>query len=284
VSREAITAAFTAACREELEAPKPGNAHVFASSRKRVDLFVRSAEVAAGPLTAPRERTGARILGAVEATRAAVGTNTNLGIILLCAPLARAAETGRADLRAALRDVLDELDVEDARLAFMAISRAAPGGLGEVTHHDVRAPATVTLRHAMAMASGHDQIARQYVTAFDAVFSLGLDSLAAAQQRWRSTPSTTLCVFFSFLAAFDDTHVVREHGRAVAGDIRRHARSLGERLTHADDWRDVLPELLAWDQSLKQRAINPGTSADLTVATLFVRRLQNILPFVDNND
>ena len=94
----------------------------------------------------------------------------------------------------------------------------------------------------------------------------------------------TLCVFLSFLAAFDDTHVLREHGRAVAAEIRGHAVSLSERLTHADDWRDVLPELLAWDQSLKQRAINPGTSADLTVATLFVRRLQNILPFVDNND
>ena len=284
MNREAIAAAFTAACREELEAPKPGNAHVFAASRKGADLFVRSAEVAAGPLTAPRARTGARILGAVEATLAAVGTNTNLGIILLCAPLALAAETGRADLRAALRDVLDALNVADARLAFTAITRAAPGGLGRVTHHDVRAPATVTLRHAMAEASGRDQIARQYVTAFDAVFSLGLDALAAAQQRGRSTPAMTLCVFLSFLAAFDDTHVLREHGRAVAAEIRGHAVSLSERLTHADDWRDVLPELLAWDQSLKQRAINPGTSADLTVATLFVRRLQNILPFVDNND
>src|SRR5215472_13524039 len=102
---------------------------------------------------APRSRTGARILGAVEATLAAVGTNTNLGIILLCAPLALAAETGRAELRAALAEVLDELDLEDARLAFAAIDRAAPGGLGRVARNDVRAPATVTLRHAMAEAA-----------------------------------------------------------------------------------------------------------------------------------
>jgi triphosphoribosyl-dephospho-CoA synthase len=284
VSREAIAAAFMAACREELEAPKPGNVHVYAASRKGVDLFVRSAAVAAGPLTAPRERTGARIRNAVEATLAAVGTNTNLGIILLCAPLAAAAESGRADLRAALREVLDALDIEDARLAFAAISRAAPGGLGRVTHHDVRAPPTVTLRHAMAEAAERDQIACQYGNAFDAVFSLGLDAAAAAQPRWDCARATTLCVFLSFLATFDDTHVVREHGRAVAGEIRRYAASLGERLTRAADWRQILPELLVWDQSLKQRSINPGTSADLTVATLFVRRLQNILPFVDNND
>jgi triphosphoribosyl-dephospho-CoA synthase len=284
VSREAIATAFTAACGEELEAPKPGNVHVFAASRKGVDLFARSAEVAAGPLTAPGARTGARILGAVEATIAAVGSNTNLGIILLCAPLAAAAETGGADLRAAVRHVLDALDLEDARLAFAAIARAAPGGLGRAARHDVRAPATVTLRHAMAAASGRDRIACQYVTGFDAVFSLGLDTAAAAAQRWRCATSTTLGVFLGFLAAFDDTHVVREHGSAVAAEIRRHATSLGERLTRADDWREFLPELLAWDRSLKQRSINPGTSADLTVATLFVRRLQNILPFVHNND
>jgi len=284
VSREAIAAAFVAACREELEAPKPGNVHVFAPSRKGIDLFVRSAEVAAGPLTAPGTRTGARILGAVEATLAAVGTNTNLGIILLCAPLALAAETGRAALRAALAEVLDALDLEDARLAFAAIDRAAPGGLGRVARNDVRAPAAVTLRHAMAEAAARDQIACQYVTGFDAVFCLGLDTAAAAQQRWRAAQPTTLCVFLAFLAAFADTHVVREHGHAVAGEVRRDAASLGARLTRADDWRDVLPEILAWDQSLKQRAINPGTSADLTVATLFVRRLRNILPFVHNND
>jgi len=284
VSRDAIAAAFAAACCEELNAPKPGNVHVFASSRKGVELFVRSAEAAAGPLTAPGARTGARILGAVQATQAAVGSNTNLGIILLCAPLARAAETGGADLRAALRDVLDDLDVDDARLAFAAISQAAPGGLGRTRRHDVRAPATVTLRHAMAEAAGRDQIACQYVTAFDAVFSLGLDTLAAAQERWGSATPVTLGIFLGFLAAFDDTHVVREHGRAVAGELRARAVTFAERLTRVKDWRDVLPELLAWDRSLKQHAVNPGTSADLTVATLFVHRLRNILPFVHNND
>lgn len=284
MSRAAIAAAFRAACLEELKAPKPGNVHVFAASRKGVELFVRSAQAAAGPLTAPGERTGARILGAVQATQAAVGSNTNLGIILLCAPLARAAETGDADVRAALRHVLDDLDINDARLAFAAISQAAPGGLGRAGRHDVHAPATVTLRYAMAEAAARDQIACQYVTAFDAVFSLGLDTLAAAQERWGSATPATLRVFLGFLAAFEDSHVVREHGRAVASELRARAVTFGERLTRAEHWRDLLPDLLAWDRSLKQRSINPGTSADLTVATLFVHRLRNTLPSVHNND
>src|SRR5215212_511413 len=105
-----IAAAFATACRDELDAPKPGNVHVFADGHRMTAAdFVRSAEAAALPLSAPGTRVGARILGAVEATRAAVATNTNLGIILLCAPIAAAAETNPAALRAALRDVLRRL-------------------------------------------------------------------------------------------------------------------------------------------------------------------------------
>src|SRR3954470_5717071 len=147
----AIAAAFVAACRDELAAPKPGNVHVFADGhRMSVDDFMRSADAAAEPLTMPGASVGRRILDAVEATRAAVGTNTNLGIILLCAPLAAAAAVATMDLRVALADVLESLNIEDAILAFRAIALASPGGLGHADRHDVHAPATVTLRQAMA--------------------------------------------------------------------------------------------------------------------------------------
>jgi triphosphoribosyl-dephospho-CoA synthase len=46
----------------------------------------------------------------------------------------------------------------------------------------------------------------------------------------------------------------------------------------------LLPDLLTWDTLLKERGINPGTSADLTVATLFAHRLRTILPSARNND
>ncbi len=123
-----IAAAFTAACRDELDAPKPGNVHHFAPGRRKTAAdFVRSAEAAAPALAAPGARVGARILAAVEATFATVGSNTNLGIILLCAPLAAAAEARPAGLRDALAGVLDTLDVADAELAFRAIVLASPG-------------------------------------------------------------------------------------------------------------------------------------------------------------
>jgi triphosphoribosyl-dephospho-CoA synthase len=275
---ERIAAAFRAACVAELHALKPGNVHVFAAGhRMTVDEFVRSADAAAAPLAAPGTRVGRRIVDAVEATFAAVGANTNLGIILLCAPLAAAAETSPLDLRGAVETVLDGLDTEDANLAFRAIVRAAPAGLGRVARNDVFAPARVTLRQAMADAADHDRIARQYVTGYADVFERGLPLLAdAAAQGWEPAWSVP-ALYLGFLSAFPDSHVVRKYGLAVAEDVRAAATRFHAALQASRDAAHLRDELLAWDADLKARGINPGTSADLTVATLFAHRLATIL-------
>jgi triphosphoribosyl-dephospho-CoA synthase len=276
-----IAEAFKAACRDELAAVKPGNVHVFADGhRMSAQQFVLSAEAAAGPLTAPGRKVGARILSAVEATAASVGTNTNLGIILLCAPLAAAAERRPPDLAAALARQLAETDVEDAALAFRAIALARPGGLGRVARHDVHEPATVSLRHAMAEAADRDLIARQYATGFADVFATGLAALAAARTHGLDPAWATSAVFLAFLSAFPDSHIVRRHGAAAAEEVRRTAGGHFARLEAA---ADLAAELLAWDAALKARGINPGTSADLTVATLFADRLHGILPRAGKN-
>jgi len=279
-----IAAAFIAACRDELDAPKPGNVHVLsAGNRKTAADFMRSAEVAASPLTRPGARVGARILGAVEASAAALPRNTNLGIILLCAPLAAAAERA-ADLRAALAVVLDGLDVEDARLAFRAIALAAPGGLGTAPRHDVHAPATVSLREAMAEAAARDRVARQYVSGFADVFELGEPVLKSALAEAIEPKWATLAVYLAFLAAFPDSHVAREHGPATAEEVRAQAERFRVRMPVSGDISHLLPDLMTWDTALKKRDINPGTSADLTVATLLLRHIRSILPRTRNSD
>jgi len=279
-----IAAAFATACRDEIDALKPGNVHVFADGhRMTAAQFVRSAEAAAGPLTLPGASIGRRILGAVEATFAAVGTNTNLGIILLCGPLAAAAEQQSSDLRATLSRLLAALDVEDARLAFRAIRLASPGGLGRVERHDVHAPATVSLRDAMAAAADRDRIARQYVSGFEDVFGTGQRALMAARTRALDRQSATLAVFLAFVAAFPDSHIVRKHGLIIAEEIRRTAAGFHARYQSVDP-AHLASDLLAWDGALKNCNINPGTSADLTVATLFTAHLGAILPSASNND
>jgi triphosphoribosyl-dephospho-CoA synthase len=289
-----VAAAYIDACLAELDAPKPGNVHRFAPGHgMSLADFVRSAEASAVPIAVRGARVGARIRGAVEATQSAVGQNTNLGIILLCAPLAAAIESVHLALRPALADVLDKLDQADAADAFAAIAAANPGGLGRVARHDVNAPATVTLREAMAEAAERDRIARQYVTAYEDIFAVGLSALAASRRRQGDARWSTLAVYLAFLGAAPDTHILRKFDAAAAEAIRGEAAHWRDALAAARDPEEMTEALLSWDVALKARGINPGTSADLTVATLFASSLESIcadnraatiLPLRDNDD
>jgi len=275
---ELIAAAFKWACHAELDAPKPGNVHVFAPGHRMTAAeFVASADAAAMPLAAEGTRVGTRIRGAVEATFAAIGTNTNLGIILLCAPLSAAAEAGTPDLRAPLVKVLKSLDTKDADLAFRAIVQAAPAGLGHSPRYDVFEPATVSLLQAMTEAAYRDRVARQYATCFADVFDTGLPLLQAAIRQYANQRWATLATYFGFLSAFPDTHILRKYGPHTADKIRLTAATFQSSLRAAKHPATLLPELSAWDATLKADGVNPGTSADLTVATLFVHRLKSVL-------
>jgi len=281
---ELIAAAFKWACLAELDVPKPGNVHVFADGhRMTADQFVSSAEAAAGPLAKPSARVGPRILGAVEATFTAVGTNTNLGIILLCAPLAAAGEAPDLELRAALCRVLRGLDRDDAACAFRAIVRASPAGLGRSPRHDVFEPPLISLLQAMIEAAERDRIARQYATNFADIFDLGLPLLESALEG-RDPKWAIVATYLGFLSAFPDSHIVRKLGDNTAAGVRHKASQFQASLRAATHPSAILPDLLAWDRELKSQGVNPGTSADLTVGTLFVHRLQTILPFGRNND
>lgn len=276
---EIVAEAFRWACLTELDAPKPGNVQVFADGHRMTAAeFVASADAAAPPLSAAGARVGARILGAVEATSAAVGSNTNLGIILLCAPLAAAAERAISDLRTSLVEVLQRLDTKDAEFAFRAIVLAAPAGLGRSERHDVFGPATVSLLDAMAEASDRDRIARQYATRFSDVFDIGLPCLEAVVRRDADLRWATLATYLDFLSAFPDTHIIRKYGSVTAERVRQTAAKFRRSLQATENPETLLPDLLTWDAALKADGINPGTSADLTVATLFANRLKAILP------
>jgi triphosphoribosyl-dephospho-CoA synthase len=271
-----IAAAFIASCREEVEAPKPGNVHTFAGGHDmEARHFLDSARVAAPAIAAPGALVGARISKAVEATFAEVGMNTNLGIILLCAPLARAAESQRG-VRRGLASVLNELDAQDAADVYAAIARAAPGGLGRVERYDVHDAPPSSLPEAMREAADRDMIARQYVTGFSDIFDTGLSAVTDFQSR--SGRSIALGVYLVFLSRFPDTHVTRRHGPAVAEALMQEAQSFAARFHGEAGESAFLADLLAFDGRLKAQRINPGTSADLTVATLFAARLCGVLP------
>jgi len=238
--------------------------------------FFISAAAAAAPLCALDRSIGQRIYSAVAASFAATGMNTNLGIVLLCAPIAAAAEDAAdIELQTALAKVLVALDAEDTRQVFAAIRLANPGGLGTATRYDVNGSADVTLLLAMAEAAERDRVAAQYVSNFHDVFATGLPALNAAQACGFKPPWPTLAVYLTFLSAFPDSHIVRKHGSAAALEVQRDAAGMLSIFRTKDE--NCLADLTVFDRNLKSRSLNPGTSADLTVATLFADRLCNIL-------
>jgi triphosphoribosyl-dephospho-CoA synthase len=274
--------AFLRACALDVAVRKPGNVswaspgHGMAAAQ-----FITSADVAADALCEPGAPVGRRIEGAVAATWAAVGCNTNLGIVLLCAPIARAAEDGSQPLRGAIETVLAGLARSDAAAAYRAIALARPGGLGRADRQDVHDGPTVALRAAMALAADRDRIARQYRDGFAECFEIGLPALPSGfslpplqpgEPPDGATAAAVQALYLAWLASRPDSHIVRKHGEAVAQNVMRAAQGWRQRSAGAPAL-DADPAFAAWDQELKAGGLNPGTTADLTVATLMLAGL-----------
>ena len=155
---------------------------------------------------------GETVLRAVQDTRRWVAVNTNLGIVLLLAPLARAAAGNGAPLRSRLSRVLATLTVADAQAVYAAIRLADPGGLGQVEAQDVREEPTVTLREAMALAAERDTIAREYVTDYDVTFGLAVPALQRVRACGLGWPAAALESYLRVLAEVPDTLIARKRG------------------------------------------------------------------------
>lgn len=272
-----ISQLFKAACIAELEALKPGNVHIFADGHgMTIHDFIKSAEAVAEVIALPDLTLGQRILQSVEATQKAVACNTNLGIILLCAPLVHAVLTiEKGDLQQRLQQVLQQTTISDAQSTFEAIALANPAGLGIVAEHDVHQLADCTLLQAMQVSATRDLIAMQYINGFEAIFNLGLPMLR--QTNTKNSAWQTSKLYLTLLTNFADSHIVRKHGENIASDIQQQAKQHLAALNLVDNPKLYQSQLLVWDKQLKADKINPGTCADLTVASLFAHKLDQLL-------
>jgi triphosphoribosyl-dephospho-CoA synthase len=268
---EDVSVAAQAACLLEVSALKPGNVHRTADfSDTRFEDFLLSA-AAIGPALgrADRDGLGQIVWNAVRTTRRLVHTNTNLGMILLLSPLAKAA-CQPGELRANLAGILAGSTVEDARLVYAAIRMAQPGGLGRVREGDVAEEPVATLREAMAMAQDRDSVAREYVTDFSLTFDVAFPALRSAHASTDDAAQAVVQAYLQVLAQVPDTLIARKRGPAAAIEVSQHATrvlSLGGVQTSAG--RAALAE---FDRTLRdeRHTLNPGTTADLIAAAIFL--------------
>jgi len=276
-----VAALAQLACLLEVSAPKPGNVSPDAPFHDaRYEDFLASA-VAIGPALAgaAEHPLGVTIRTAVEATRRWTATNTNLGIVLLLAPLAHAALTREAgSLHDALRSTLAGTTVADAQDVYAAIRLTSPGGLGSAPEQDVAHPPTVSLLEAMALAQQRDAIAHEYVTGFETIFGTGVPALCRARADGLPWSDAIVQAYLMLLAAAPDTHIARKVGAAAAGEVQRRAQvALDAGGMHRPAGRVAVTAL---DLALRdpRNARNPGATADLTAAAIFVTLLEGGWP------
>jgi triphosphoribosyl-dephospho-CoA synthase len=258
------------ACLLEATAPKPGNVHRGADFEDLgfADLAVAAVAIAPFMDRASEQGVGSTVLAAVRATRQLVRSNANLGIILLLTPLA--SVPADAALREGILDVLSRLTEDDAAQVYEAIRIARPGGMGVVSEMDIAAQSPRDLLAAMRLAEQRDLVARQYVCGFEDVFERVANWLVDGRAAGWSLSDSIVRAHVRLMAEYPDSLIARKCGPAIAQQSQALAKRTLESGRPGDEWYEsALADLDFWLRSDGHRR-NPGTSADLIAAGLFV--------------
>lgn len=268
--RFSIGQCATLACLLEVNAPKPGNVHRAADfDDATLNDFAASA-VVIGPILerAASFPLGEIVLRCVEATRQVSATNTNLGTILLLAPLA--AVPRDVELAKGIGDALDALTPDDASNVYAAIRLARPGGLGESSAMDVHSTPPESLLDAMRTSAPRDMVAAEYAGGFARTLERVVPLIVAARSKNISLPNAIIHVQVQLLAEQGDSLIERKSGEITNGlCIARANRVLQAGSPGDDNYQAALADFDFWLRSDGRRR-NPGATADLIAAGLYV--------------
>ena len=265
--------AVLACCLEATAAPKPGNV-----DRNRDHPDMRLEHLLAGAHGAApglrRAANGAPIGPALEEAIAGMagvaGRNTHVGSLLLLVPLVRAANDQLTPETCSA--LVSETTVEDAVAFYRAFDHVSvavedpPDGIPDVRAGSGAADELnergLTLYDVIEAAAHRDDVAREWTTGFERTFSVA----TALEERHGPLERDITAVYLEALADRPDSLVRTRHGDAVAAEVCERA----SRLDTAGGLEAVHAEVEAFADELVERSINPGTTADIVVAGLFV--------------
>jgi triphosphoribosyl-dephospho-CoA synthase len=261
----------------EATAAKPGNVHRGSDFEDATFVDFSTSALLIGPIfdRAPQRRLGETVLDAVRTTHAAVGVNTNLGGLLLVAPLAM-VPPGES-LAAGVRRVLGGLNADDCRQVYEAIRLAQPGGLGSAAQADIHGEPPPSLLEAMRLAADRDLVARQYANGFAEVLGGVVPRLERVLARGGALQDAIVHVYLQTMHEFPDSLICRKCGpelAARAAALAGQVLSTGEPTDEA--YREALSDLDFWLRADGHRR-NPGTTADLMAAGLFAALRDGII-------
>jgi triphosphoribosyl-dephospho-CoA synthase len=267
----------TLACLLEATAPKVGNVHRGADFEGLHFADFLASAVAIGPAMERASETGVgrAVLDAITATRAVVDTNTNLGMVLLIAPLAAVPRDQK--LFDGIATVLQKLTPQDSELVYEAIRLAKPGGMGETKDMDVAGAAPPSLLTAMEHAQDRDLVARQYCDNFALVLSEILPSLLRGQERGWLLSDNIIREHVRLISEYPDSLIVRKCGSEIATRASAYAAQVLQAGEPDDEnYHAALSDFDFWLRADGNRR-NPGTTADLIAAALFAGLREAVL-------
>jgi len=263
---------ITWACMLEAIAPKPGNVHRGADFEDLHFVDFMTSATIVGSVVTDRigYATGRIILECVQKTQMTVRTNTNLGIVLLLIPLAKAANLNDVTV-SNLTKVLNDLNQDDARDIYQAIRTAQSSALGTQERHDINEAPPECVMVAMHTAKDRDMIAKQYCNGFADILNVIAPYLKDLISGGHSAIEAIVVAHLFTMSQFPDSLIARKSGADVAKQSQTRASQLietvqGRGLAQAES---EIAEFDFWLRSDGTKR-NPGTSADLVCAAVFV--------------
>ncbi|MFU7561259.1 triphosphoribosyl-dephospho-CoA synthase [Roseiconus sp. JC912] len=256
------------ACILEATAPKAGNVYPGKSFHDlSYNDFVSAAHLTAEQFRSPDARFSCDVLSAVRSVSNQIGTNVNLGILLLIAPLVKIDQQSKLtkDVNStslAISELLEQLDSEDASHLYSAINQAHPGGMGNVDDMDLADSPPPDFMSAMRSARARDQIAENYSDGFQDLLQVVAPTIETCIGDSGDVLTGISRAHLVLLRRRPDSLIARKFGDQVALQV----------MTKADFDHNDAKACEQFDNFLRTshpKPLNPGTTADLIAAGLY---------------
>ena len=274
-SLDDLKSAYLFSCKKDIELIKPGNVNLLSSHKDtKAQDYLDSAILSSKELFNQNYSLGKRILESVNVTRSQVNVNTNLGIILLCAPVIQSyIDFNNLDLREGIKKTLSTRSIKDTHDLCAAINISSPGGLGDSDMYDTASYPNVSIKQIMDYSQEYDRISYQYSHNFSDIFDFIIPKLEFLNQRYESLDISLSLLFIEILAKIPDSHISRKFGDKIAKKTSNNAHDLLKILDREHDPDYLAKALNNLDYEYKKKGINPGTTADLLVASLMIYKI-----------
>lgn len=226
-------------------------------------------------------RLGEIIKEAVLETDKWIGNNTNLGIIILLVPLSAAAGMSNdvIELRKNVERIMNATTSKDAINLYDAINAADAGGMGEQEELDVADTEArgriikedISMFKVFEMSAKWDLLSKELTTGMPVTFETGFPTFKETKASY-GLNKATVQTFLTILAQNPDTLISRKYGMDTARIVSADADSILQNGGILNAQGELL--IRQFDTQLLKNKFNPGTTADITAASIMVTLLE----------